>query len=64
MDLIAREGSKTVGSRLPKIIGSTQTIGLTEMLVRKTQFAGMSRVEISLHLNDLGDQRVQQSLFK
>ena len=51
LDLMGREGSKTVGSRFSKILGSNSTQGILEESVRLAQHTGLTRVEISLNLN-------------
>ena len=47
-DLVARDGSHIVGSRIDSILGSKRHLTLFESRIRKAQYAGMTRVEISI----------------
>ena len=51
LDLMGREGCKTVGSRFPVILGSKRARGAMERRVWKAQSAAMTRIELSLHLD-------------
>ena len=50
--MIAREGTKTVGSRLKQVVGSCRTVDTLTRKFRDGQAIGVTRVEISLHLDD------------
>ena len=54
LDLMGREGCKTVSSRFPIILGSKRVRGDMERLVCKAQSTGMTRVELSLHVDSHG----------
>ena len=51
LDLMGREGCKTVGSRFPVILGSKRARGDMERRAWKAQSTGMTRVELSLHVD-------------
>ena len=52
MDLIGREGTKPVGSRLPYLLGSRLSLEPFHQTLRKAQYSGMTRIEISFHLDN------------
>ena len=47
-ELVARDGSHLVGSRIRTILGSTKGLGLFEKRIRKAQNTGMTRLEVSI----------------
>ena len=53
LDLMGREGCKTVSSRFPVILGSKRASGDMERHVWKAQSTGITRVELSLHVDSL-----------
>lgn len=48
LDLLAREGSHLVGSRVATILGSKWQLSLLEKRVRRAQHTGMTRLEVSI----------------
>ena len=48
LDLIARDGSHIVGSRINTILGSKQQLSTFDSRIRKAQLFGMMRIEISI----------------
>ena len=48
LDLIARDGTHLVGSRIATILGCKQQLTLFDKRIRKLQHAGMTRVEVSI----------------
>ena len=48
LDLVGREATKLVSTRLSTILGSTQQKGVLTRQIRKHQYAGMTRLEISV----------------
>ena len=53
LDLMGREGCKTVGSRFPIMLGSKRASGNMERRIWMAQSTGMTRVELSLHVDGL-----------
>ena len=48
LDLMTRNGSHLVGSRIATILGSSRQLSLFEKRLRKVQATGMTRIEVSL----------------
>ena len=48
LDLVSRDGCHVVGSRISTILGSSRKLGLFEKRIRKAQYTGMTRLEVSI----------------
>ena len=55
LDLIGREGCLPVSSRLSTILGSTNNLGSMREVYFKAQSRGITRVELSVYLNECED---------
>ena len=55
LDLIGREGCLPVGSRLSTVLGSTNNLSSMREVYYKAQSRGITRVEVSVHLNNCED---------
>ena len=49
LDLIGRDGNQIVGSRLPKILGFSDSYDFFVKKVRQARNTGLTRLEISMH---------------
>ena len=61
LDLMGRDGSRPVGSRFATILGSRMTPGLMEQSMKLARFTGLTRVEVSLHLDQEGDMTLSSA---
>ncbi len=51
IELVARDGSQLVGSRCNRILGSKHHLDKFESRLRNAMYDGLTRCEISLHLD-------------
>ena len=64
LDLLGRDGCKTVGSRFATVLGSKYSPGRLEESLRDTRSLGLTRIEISIHLDSHDDMRLHDKVIR
>ena len=54
MDLLSREGRQQVGCRMSDIVCSKDKVTIFDRRVKKAQFTGLTRIEISICMDAFG----------
>ena len=64
MDLVGRDGTQIVGSRLHKILGFSDTYDSFVKRVRQARHTGLTRLEISIHADAISTYNPWQAKVK